>query len=274
MGRFWRAAISVTGIAGVGALVFLTLYKKWLDLPLFHPLSQPQTFVLMLVFLGLTFLALLSMLVVYMWSRRSRVLARVESAADGDSSGQADFMRKRCFILGYTLQLYLGMHLDETVREANSMTITSLREQINHLLLLCDLSMAPMGTPQGLDQDKVVSQVCDIDRNILAKLEVMGTTRRAYYVNGKWLGLCLPAVAAAKVQGVSPGEIHNLLSLVVERYEDNRVFDRHFPVSRDIQARLESIRDDIARLSATDAVDDGVYEALSAKVLGLMQEFD
>ncbi|PPD24516.1 MAG: hypothetical protein CTY24_00900 [Methylobacter sp.] len=60
MERLWKAAFAVGGVAAIGAFVFWSLYKQWLSLPIFSQLNQNQTFVVMLVFLGLTFLALLA----------------------------------------------------------------------------------------------------------------------------------------------------------------------------------------------------------------------
>lgn len=60
MERLWKAAFAVGGVAAIGAFVFWSLYKQWLSLPIFSQLTSEQTFVVMLVFLGLTFLALLA----------------------------------------------------------------------------------------------------------------------------------------------------------------------------------------------------------------------
>jgi hypothetical protein len=66
MERFWKAALGVGGIAAIGAFVFWSLYSKWLALPsVFAQLTPQQTFIIMLVFLGLTFGALLSAFVLH-----------------------------------------------------------------------------------------------------------------------------------------------------------------------------------------------------------------
>lgn len=57
MDKFWKAALVVGGLATVGAFIFWSLYKQWLALPIFSALSQDQTFSIMLVFLGLSFIA-------------------------------------------------------------------------------------------------------------------------------------------------------------------------------------------------------------------------
>lgn len=76
--NFWRASLGVAGLGGVAFFVFYGLYKKWLDLPIFRQLDAHQTFVLMLVFLFLTFVALVVGLIAY--SRR-RSPAENEDAA-------------------------------------------------------------------------------------------------------------------------------------------------------------------------------------------------
>jgi hypothetical protein len=68
--RFWKAALGVAGIGAVAFFVFYSLYKRWLELAIFPQLTQEQAFVLMLVFLGLTFLALISGIIA--WLRRSQ----------------------------------------------------------------------------------------------------------------------------------------------------------------------------------------------------------
>lgn len=65
MAKFWRAALAVAGLGAIGAFVFWSLYSKWVSLGIFSNLSSEQTFILMLVFLGLTFLALIAALITY-----------------------------------------------------------------------------------------------------------------------------------------------------------------------------------------------------------------
>jgi len=65
MTQFWKTAIAVCGFGAVGAFVFWSLYTDWLRLPIFATLTPEQTFIVMLAFLGLTFLALMAMLVVW-----------------------------------------------------------------------------------------------------------------------------------------------------------------------------------------------------------------
>jgi len=69
MERFWKAAVGIGGVAAIGAFVFWSLYRDWLRLPLFSQISPQQTFQLMLIFLSLTFLSLVGMLIVYVWTK-------------------------------------------------------------------------------------------------------------------------------------------------------------------------------------------------------------
>jgi len=73
MNKFWHAALGVAGLGAVGSFVFWSLYVKWLSLGIFSNLTSEQTFVLMLVFLVLTFAALIAALFVYYVQQRVRV---------------------------------------------------------------------------------------------------------------------------------------------------------------------------------------------------------
>jgi hypothetical protein len=88
MERFWKAALSVAGIGAVAFFVFFGLYRQWLKLSIFPQLTQEQAFILMLVFLGLTFLSLVLGLWAWMSSNRGResedaALHRLEDAWKG-----------------------------------------------------------------------------------------------------------------------------------------------------------------------------------------------
>lgn len=61
--KFWNKALVLAGLSAIGFFVFFSLYNKWLELPIFSSLSQDQTFILMVIFLVLVFLALISALV-------------------------------------------------------------------------------------------------------------------------------------------------------------------------------------------------------------------
>lgn len=55
MEEFWKIAIGTCGIGAIGAFVFWSLYKNWLKIGIFAQLTKKQTFILMLIFLILTF---------------------------------------------------------------------------------------------------------------------------------------------------------------------------------------------------------------------------
>jgi len=64
--NFFKAALGVGGLGTVGAAVFFSLYKDWLTLDIFSQLSGDQTFIIMLVFLGLVFFCTLAFIVAHM----------------------------------------------------------------------------------------------------------------------------------------------------------------------------------------------------------------
>lgn len=66
MSKFWKAALSVGGIAAIGAFVFWSLYQDWLALPIFSKMTSEQTFEIMKVFLWLTFGSLGLMVITYL----------------------------------------------------------------------------------------------------------------------------------------------------------------------------------------------------------------
>ena len=70
MRTFWRIAAASSGLAAVGAFVFLSLFKSWLGLGIFAPLSETHPFILMLALLALAWLALVAMLTTYVILRR------------------------------------------------------------------------------------------------------------------------------------------------------------------------------------------------------------
>ncbi|WP_144204428.1 hypothetical protein [Shewanella sp. KCT] len=65
MDNFFKAALGIGGLGTVGAAVFFGLYKDWLALDIFSKLSADQTFIIMLVFLGLVFLSLVVLVIAY-----------------------------------------------------------------------------------------------------------------------------------------------------------------------------------------------------------------
>jgi hypothetical protein len=88
MEKLWKAAFTVAGIGAIAFFVFLSIYKKWLDLPIFSTLTSTQTFVLMILLLCLTFAALIAGLYVYLRTQNSApsdeaALHRLEQAWQG-----------------------------------------------------------------------------------------------------------------------------------------------------------------------------------------------
>ena len=69
MEKFWKAAIGVAGLGAIGSFVFWSLYTNWLSIGIFSQLTAEQTFVLMIIFLLLTFAALIAALVTYLKSQ-------------------------------------------------------------------------------------------------------------------------------------------------------------------------------------------------------------
>jgi len=64
--NFFKAALGVGGLGTVGAAVFFGLYQDWLKLEIFSQLSGDQTFIIMLVFLGLVFFCALALIAAHM----------------------------------------------------------------------------------------------------------------------------------------------------------------------------------------------------------------
>ena len=65
MKQFWIAALSVGGIASVGAFVLYSLYKEWLKVPWLKDLTKKQKFSLMKLFLILTFSSFLVAAIIF-----------------------------------------------------------------------------------------------------------------------------------------------------------------------------------------------------------------
>ncbi|OHC63253.1 MAG: hypothetical protein A2040_07585 [Rhodocyclales bacterium GWA2_65_19] len=72
MDKYWKSAIAFTGLGGVGAFVFWSLYQGWLQLGIFSKLTSEQTFQIMILFLCLTFLGLIVLVLAYLKSSHSR----------------------------------------------------------------------------------------------------------------------------------------------------------------------------------------------------------
>lgn len=56
MDSFWKLAVSMTGISGVGSFVLYMLYKGWMHLPVLESLTKRDKFRIFCLFLVLTFL--------------------------------------------------------------------------------------------------------------------------------------------------------------------------------------------------------------------------
>ncbi len=79
MNKFFKAALGVAGIGAVAFFVFFSLYREWLKLSIFAALTPDQTFALMMVFLVLTFVALIAGLVAWMVNGRSATVSEPEA---------------------------------------------------------------------------------------------------------------------------------------------------------------------------------------------------
>lgn len=82
MDNFWRIAVGLTGIAGVGAFVFYALYRDWLHLEALAGLSQDRRFRLFKWFLVLTFLFFLAALGFGAYKLRIESLQRERSVQE------------------------------------------------------------------------------------------------------------------------------------------------------------------------------------------------
>jgi hypothetical protein len=80
--EFWQAAVGVAGMGAIASFVLWSLYKRWLDLPIFQKLTKHQQFVLFRTFMVLTFLFALASLGAF-------VTVRSPAAASMPSSAQA-----------------------------------------------------------------------------------------------------------------------------------------------------------------------------------------
>ena len=78
MSGIWKAAITATGLCGVGAFVFWSLYKDWLALPIFSKMDKDQTFTIMIMFLILAFVASMTMVIagIYLKKKHSITSSR------------------------------------------------------------------------------------------------------------------------------------------------------------------------------------------------------
>jgi len=91
MEKFWKVAVTICGLGAIGAFVFYMLYKNILTLPIFSKLSQDQTFIVMLCFIFLIFVALLAILAAYIlsiWKGRKKTSDEVKNGELQDEETQ------------------------------------------------------------------------------------------------------------------------------------------------------------------------------------------
>lgn len=67
MEEFWKIALSVAGLGAIATFFIWSLYKSWLNLPIFQVLTKKQLFILFVIFLVLSFLFALSALGAYVY---------------------------------------------------------------------------------------------------------------------------------------------------------------------------------------------------------------
>ena len=79
MARSWKQALKAGGLGTVAAYVLVTLYSRFLKLPVFARLTSSQTYVLLLLFLVLVFLALVVLVYAYRYTTKVRTLPRPPS---------------------------------------------------------------------------------------------------------------------------------------------------------------------------------------------------
>ena len=272
MERFWQVAISVGGLAAVSAFVLWSLYKDWLKLPIFSQLSPDHTFALMLVFLSLTFLSSMAMLAVYI--RANFLSGKGTDKENTISSGNVDLIRRKYLLLGYTLQVYMAMFLDENVMKNNMRYIIATEKQIGELMRLVELDLAAPNVSRNQDRNTVVSVASTIDEEIKTRLEVIDASYRAYYMYGRWLGLCLASVAVAKIPDPEKGKAKKLLGLLLEKYKKYEKYSGYFNVSQEVKSDFHQIYKSVNNLYEKGEVQESDYSKITEDVLGLLQKLD
>ena len=65
MESFWRRAVVACGLGAVGSFVFFSLYKRWLELPVFSRMNSTQTFIAFICFLAFTLIALITIVIAH-----------------------------------------------------------------------------------------------------------------------------------------------------------------------------------------------------------------
>lgn len=65
METFWKVAVTIAGIGGVGSFVIWSLYRQWLRLDIFQRMTTKQQFTIFVLFLSFTFLFGIAALAAY-----------------------------------------------------------------------------------------------------------------------------------------------------------------------------------------------------------------
>ena len=274
MEKLWQIAISIGGLAAISAFVLWSLYKDWLELPIFSKLSSNHTFILMLLFISLTFISSLVMLIIYIRTNSSSIDSTDKNIISNFPPDKIDYIRRKYLLLGYTLQVYMAMFLDNEVMKNNLQLIVSLEKQISQLINLVNLDFVAPNASKNYNRDDAISQVSTIDSDIKIKLEVIDMSYKAYYMNGRWLGLCLASVATLKIPGLEMEKVENLLKILCERYLENEKYSDYFHVSQYVKDELKQIYNRVYKLYKKREVNELDYYEISNKILALLGKLD
>jgi len=92
MEKLWKIAITISGLGGIGAFVFWSLYKEWLTLPIFAKMSPIHTFILMLTFLIFTFFSLLVILFVHVKLKKNEIFYKKKMKSKNEYQGKMIYL--------------------------------------------------------------------------------------------------------------------------------------------------------------------------------------
>ena len=79
MEDLWKVALGVAGLGALACFVFWSLYRQWLKLPIWTQMTRRHQFIVIIVFLGLTFSFAVLALGVYAYQQHDR-LTQTKSA--------------------------------------------------------------------------------------------------------------------------------------------------------------------------------------------------
>jgi hypothetical protein len=165
MEKFWRAALGICGLSAVGSFVFYSLYKQYLSLPIFSQMTPGQTFVIMLVFLGLTFLALLVTLITYYATKKAPLANPDEAVA---------VLKERRESISSDLQKVVDELSEAGGKTARSLEVKAellhLREQFSSL---SDRHLAAVAANEALLAHELAARI----HEILEQIEKLASTR-------------------------------------------------------------------------------------------------